>query len=399
MTSSRLLSAELVLSAACAVADDAALAALLDGLAADMSLDWDRIVPMAIYHGVEQLVHSRLEQLRPGTVPSGVARDIHVRAIRAAALQASQAQMACQVVQGLEQGGVPALVIKGAGVGHLLYAPHPEFRGSYDVDVLVAADSMPAAERVLKDMGLARTWPDFDVADALQPMLLKLANVVDFRDPRVNTTVELHARPTTNPHAFPVPFAALHAASVLVDTAFGPLRTLDGPANVAYLCHHALNSMVFRLKWFGDIARAERRAGMPCDQYVSASTLTLPKLAVRQAGEVLRRIEAEAGTWSSNFPVRDRPTRGLHHILGSMQARTHVPVERSLGRLPVEIANFRFTQRLQPGLRAKAYDLLLFASDPRDVMTLRLGPRFAPIYALAGPLLSLARFAGLARRG
>ena len=31
-------------------------------------------------------------------------------------------------------------------------------------------------------------------------------------------------------------------------------------------------------------------------------------------------------------------------------------------------------------------------ADPRDAVTLRLSPRFAPVYALAGPLLALRRF-------
>jgi hypothetical protein len=75
-----------------------------------------------------------------------------------------------------------------------------------------------------------------------------------------------------------------------------------------------------------------------------------------------------------------------------MEALTDIPAERTVSRLPVDLANLVFKQALQPGLGARAYSLLLFASDPRDVTTLRLGARFAVLYGLAGPMLALSRY-------
>jgi len=392
MSTPHALSPELALAAACALVDDQRLTQLLDHLLADRAIEWDRMLSMATYHGIEHVMHSRVESLRPGVMPASVRKELHARLRGAVALQAAQTRAACRVVQALDRGGVPAIVIKGAGVGHLLYAPHPEFRGSYDVDVVVAPQDLPAAEWLLGELGFELAWPAFEVSERLRPMLLKLANVFDFRDPRLDTTIELHARPTTNPHAFPVPFAELLDASIPVDTAEGPLRTLDGPINVAYLCHHALDSWVFRLKWFGDIARAEQRAGLPCDRYVAESAVSLPVEHARFTAQVLRRLEDEIAAQTAGTALRARPGRALGRVLASMEALTDISTERTVSRLPVDLADLLLKQALQPNLLAKAYNLLLFASDPRDVVTLRLGTRFAVLYGFAGPLLALSRY-------
>ena len=65
---------------------------------------------------------------------------------------------------------------------------------------------------------------------------------------------------------------------------------------------------------------------------------------------------------------------------------------RTFSRLPLEFANLSLVVRRLPGWRARGYALLQALSDPRDASTLQLGPRFAVLYGLAGPMLALSRY-------
>jgi len=92
---------------------------------------------------------------------------------------------------------------------------------------------------------------------------------------------------------------------------------------------------------------------------------------------------------------RPAPVRGgadAARIVDRMIRAESIPAHRSLAQLPVEFAYNSLVVRHLPGWRGKARQLLLALSDPRDAVSLRLGPAFAPVYALAGPFLSLGRF-------
>ncbi len=60
--------------------------------------------------------------------------------------------------------------------------------------------------------------------------------------------------------------------------------------------------------------------------------------------------------------------------------------------MPEELAELAYRMRIAPGFRARAHHLLVTLSDPRDASTLRLGRSYGLIYAVAGPVLSLARY-------
>lgn len=383
---SNALGPDLAIVAACALLNEEALASRIDVLTERLGDEWDRFLATASYHGVDRLACSRLSAVRPGLFPARVESEIQSRSIRAAALHALQTSLTCRVLAHLEGNGVPALVLKGAGVSYLLYSESPELRSSWDIDILVPPDAFDAAGQRLSEMGLQRSWPLTDPKAKARPMLLTLANVFDFRDPTLGLTVELHCRPTLNPYAFPVDFARLYADSALVRTPHGVLRTLDGPTNIAYLSHHALSEMVFRLKWFGDIARAERRAGEDCAKIVVRDD-RLPSRPAERVSEVLRLLEAGV-----EGALTSRANKKVEYVLRSMERQIEVPVERSLARLPLEVVNLRFVVSLLPGWRARAYEILRLTSDPRDAATLGLSPWFSPLYVLVGPFLAAYRY-------
>jgi hypothetical protein len=173
------------------------------------------------------------------------------------------------------------------------------------------------------------------------------------------------------------------------------VRALDGPLNAYYLCQHALYNLVdFRLKWFADIARAVRRGDADdCAGYIARDPRALPPGPGLLAGEVLRAvgagIDAAAGAGNAVVSAEADAARIVRRLVRA----EGIPVGRSLAQLPVELAYNSLVVRHLPGWRGKARQLLLALSDPRDAVSLRLSPKFAPLYAIIGPFLSFLRFA------
>jgi hypothetical protein len=383
------LSPEFALLAACGLLDDEQLATAAP-LAQGAAFDWDRFVALGSFHGVEQVARARLDRLLPGTIPEPHRAKMQRQLVQAAALNAAHARAAVSTVDLLEQAGIPALVLKGAALAGQLYAADRDLRCSSDVDILVAPEQFDSADSVLGRAGFARSWPEEDPPAAARAMFLRLANVFDYRGPAHEEMIELHCRATLNPHALPASFAELAAASVEVQTGHGAVRTLGGPLQVQYLCQHFLTQLPHRLKWFGDIARALRLSGKAsCADYVASYPRLLPLAPARLADTLLRDFAKAIAGDSAVGPEFVR-------IAAAMERAEGITVARSWARVPLELRHLLFVLRLTEGWRGKATEIVLALADPRDAVSLRLSPRFAPVYALAGPLLALRRFA---RRG
>ena len=387
------LSPEFALLAACALRDDAGLGDVAETLVQRPGFDWDRFVHEADFHGVEQVSLARLEHALPGVFPATHAAELRHQRLQEAALYATQARATARLVEALAHEGIPALVLKGAAQAAQLYHPTPEVRGSSDIDLLIPAEHLQRSDDVLQRAGMAREWPAADPPAAARPMFMRLANVFDYRGPVSGELVELHFRATLNPHALPATFEELWAGSEPVDTGHGTVRALGGPLQTFYLCHHVLCQLPYRLKWFGDVARALRRAGAAgCAAHVASYPRPLPLRSARLTDEVLDwlgdAVERTAARTSGGVPA----SADVARIARSMVELRGHSTKRTLARLPLELNHLLFVLRQLSGWRSRAYELLLALSDPRDAVSLQLGPRFAIIYALLGPVLALGRF-------
>jgi hypothetical protein len=389
----RPLSPEFALLAACTLLEDDRLDEVAPPLAQRPGFDWQRFVELGAFHGIEQVARQRLEWVLPGAIPSTQVAQSQQRLVRTSALAAAHAKVTAEIVAQLKSADIEALVLKGVALAAQLYAPTPEVRASSDIDILVAPEHLDAADGVLRRAGLARVWPATDPPESARPMFLRLANVFEYGGPTFGEVVELHCRATLNPHALPVGFDELWAASVAVETGYGEVRALAGPLLMQYLCHHLLSQPPHRLKWFGDIVRARRLAGQSdCATYAASYPKPLPLQAARLTDEMLRDFERAIDGAASGQAAGGRGSRDFAWMVGMMERGENMTVERTWSRLPLELRHLRFILRLTPGWRAKGNELLLALADPRDAVSLRLGPRFAPLYALAGPLLALRRF-------
>jgi hypothetical protein len=371
------------LLAACDLASDEALARM----AADGGLDWERLALLADEHGMGPIAGARLGEVAPGAMPEPLAARFRVAEREAGATMSAQAATAARLSRLLGQAGIRSIFLKGVPLAHLLYAPHPEWRRASDIDLLVARDDFLEADRLLRAAGYERTWPAGDLPRGGVDMFLHLANVFTYVARGTGLLVELHHRISLNPHWLPSSFEALHAGSVEVDTASGPVRGLDGPLAVSYLVWHALGHDGYRLKWFCDIARALRRAqAKSCAGYLAGEVEQTSVLPLRIADEVISALLSGVGD-ADAAPIGADAAR----VLADMERPAGLGRRRSLAALSAEFTNLRFLLRLSPNGPARRYQLLRTLCDPRDVAALRLPRRFTPLYAALGPALALRR--------
>jgi len=322
----------------------------------------------------------------PGLLPADLARRLTRQLRQDAVLQMAHLAETVRLAQLIEAGGVRVLVLKGVALACMLHHSYPERRPSCDIDLLVDPAALAEADRILRGAGYLREWPEDPFPGRGHGMVLRLANAFNYLHPHTGQLVELHHRMTLNPWCLPADFDELHGLAVPVETPLGPVRGLDGPLFYAYLCWHALGHFDFRLKWIADLAGMLGRTGEARGSAYAARDARIARFpAVDLCDELLAALGGTQGK-----PARAWSTQ-VARILAGMERARDMPMRRSLASLPAELANLRFIRRLAPNRRSRGYELLRLLSDPRDARLLGLGPAFAPLYGLLGPLLSLWR--------
>ncbi len=389
MSAAPRLSPELALLVTCDLGDDAALYTRLHGLSA--GFDWNRFGDLVFAHGMASLVLSRCEAIAPAILPPPLARELNDCRRNELVMSLTQAEATAKLVAALNAAGIEALVLKGTALASLLYAPHPEWRNAMDIDILIAPEDREAAEAVLLQTGLVRTAPVNGVPQRGGDLFLLLENAFDYVFPHSRQLVELHHRICRNPSWLPYSFGALVKQSRVIETAHGPIRGLDGPVLVSYLCWHAVAHFGYRLKWFGDIARALRQFEAGSCMAYCATHGTAGKRHLALVDQVLAVI-SPAVEVTGVAPKGLRISRRAAKILADLESPTDVPTRRSWALIPAEIIYRGFLARISPGWRGKAFEVMRAVVDPRDVELLGLGRRFVPGYVLLGPLLALRRY-------
>ena len=121
-------------------------------LEVEPTLDWERIASLATQHGVVALVHSALNATST-VVPEQIRTRLRAGYL-AAVLQtkASLEPSLNQVVTALHGSGLEPVVLKGAALAYTAY-PEPFFRSMADVDLLLPAEQLGQASKVLLEMG------------------------------------------------------------------------------------------------------------------------------------------------------------------------------------------------------------------------------------------------------
>ena len=114
---------------------------------------WDTLAADAEEHGLEPLLLAHAHELGIALPPETETR-LKVRCMQHAHAAAVRARATAAMLDALEADGIPALILKGVALAHLVY-PSPAMRPMRDVDLLVPADHAAAAWASLRRAGLS----------------------------------------------------------------------------------------------------------------------------------------------------------------------------------------------------------------------------------------------------
>jgi hypothetical protein len=154
-----------------------------------------------------------------------------------------------EVLAGLAEAGVDALVIKGAALAFLVYE-EPHTRPRCDADLLIRSEHVEAAERVLLASGYNRQ---------IEPDATVISGQRHYAPPRPSAdAIDLHWR-VVNPLVFGdvLPFSEAWARSIPVPALGTAARTLAPHDALLLACIHrvAHHGDSAELKWLQDIDR------------------------------------------------------------------------------------------------------------------------------------------------
>ena len=234
------------------------------------SLDWSWLIERAATHRVAALVAARLEGCPiAADLPHAVrARLDDIR--REAAQRAAAAQRTLrELADGLQNQGVPFLLIKGSILAELVYHD-PAVRPFYDVDVIVRRAALPAAEALLRSWGyrMEGLWPllgrrpsppvAMDIAaDIAREFYLRVFHNLSYMPPRGDERrpIELHWNIVPRGR-LRLREDQLWDRTTMVRVAGVELHGLDAEASLIHLAVHALEAWFrgFRLLHLGDVA-------------------------------------------------------------------------------------------------------------------------------------------------
>lgn len=228
-----------------------------DAAALSRVADWGAVTDLVAYHRVAPLFLKGLGEVDDVRPAGGI--EARLRRLRDRALVRGLGQIDAlkQAAGALAANGIPCIVLKGLPLSSQLHG-QPLAREAIDVDLLVAPDTFPRAERVLGEHGWRRIFPDFRETPLRKRWYEALVKDAVLAGPHrgggPRPVIELHHRLLDNPFLLDAPFKRLYAHGCTVEIDGHPFRTLGDDDQLPYLACHGLWHYWHRLKWLCDIA-------------------------------------------------------------------------------------------------------------------------------------------------
>lgn len=212
-------------------------------------IDWERVDRVTRRHRVYAQVQDGLADA--GVVlPDDLRQRLAATAHQARMSALSLARESTLLQAAFDAADCPALVMKGASLAMVAY-DDPGLKWSWDIDLLTTPEAAARGRAILESRGYALVEPA-GLDAARFALFLGLEKECVFVHPETRVAVELHWKLVDNPHLLPGIDALSPARTVLIGGR--ALRTLEGPALLAYLLVHGTLHAWSRLKWLADVA-------------------------------------------------------------------------------------------------------------------------------------------------
>jgi hypothetical protein len=327
-------------------------------------VDWRHFLHLARRHRVQALSWHGLGPAQ-GEASEDIAGQLTADSIAIVEANLRAAAECVRLKEQFDRAGVDLLFLKGLTVGALAY-PNPFLKMGWDVDVLVAPDTLGAAVSLLRSGGYLPAIPA-SASDARLRRWHKGRKESVWHDVGSGIHLELHTRLTDHPSL--VPGLGMQSPSQLVKiTDQISLPTLAKDELFAYLCVHGASSAWFRLKWITDLAamlHGEEASEVDrlyiCSQRLGAGRAAAQALLLAHrfydssmSADLAQRLEAEpANRWLTDVACRQL-------------ADSREPTEHFLGTASIRLSQLP----LLPGVR---FPLSEGFRQVREIASARLG--------------------------
>jgi hypothetical protein len=219
------------------------------------SVDWPRLLGIAVHHGVMPLVCHHLSGSFVDAVPQIVLRQLQERFRANSVRNLILTREMTRIVNLLEGRGIAAIAYKGPLLAMAAYGSLG-LRSFSDLDILVDKRHVAEAARLLHEQGYR---PSYALTEAQAAAYLDAESAYNFMREGQNHWVELHWAITPHYFSFRLDPAELTARSRWVVAAGARCRTLSLEDLLLVLCVHGTKHCWDRIEWVSSLAELVRR--------------------------------------------------------------------------------------------------------------------------------------------
>jgi Uncharacterised nucleotidyltransferase len=212
-------------------------------------IDWDVFLSLVDRHRV-LVPYDALRRVLGVQFPARVYEQLKTQKAEACKLALLHTAELVRLNKAFRAQGIEMLPMKGMMLSLQLFGD-PAMRSTRDLDLLVRPEKLDDADRILKDEGYRRTYPDFALTPKRQEWVLQQrCHFAYYRDDR-RQLIELHWRL--------LQWRAEHVAELWnhceptswIGTSF---LNLKDDALLLFLCDHGAKHRWSRIKWLSDVA-------------------------------------------------------------------------------------------------------------------------------------------------
>lgn len=242
--------------------------------------------------------------------------------------------------------GIGFVPLKGPLLSHQLYGD-PAARYSHDIDILVEADDLETAARVLADSGYSQLPPLMLQDISRRRKLIKYNHHISFNHPGNSQIIELHWRLMNRPW---LGFADIDGLlrENLTDYEFAGRRfTVFSPEfNLLYLVIHGAAHHWGRLKWLEDVHRLQNTKDFSDIKFIDLTE----KLKAGRMVALYNRILAEYMKDAKLLPCSTKaPAYMISSVLRAIEGESYHGPET----FSEILANLRYASSAYRGLLYK----------------------------------------------
>lgn len=238
------------------------------------TVDWPRFVATVERHRLAPFLHARagakLATICPPAAAARLAGSAGQSIRRSLALTAEFSRLSAA----LADAGVPVFTIKGIAVAHQLHG-QASARFAGDLDLVIAPEDAARADRVLRDAGLQRTWPEFPLTPRQHAAFIRAKPDFEYELPRPGEPLRVEL-------LWRLEGVGAEPAFAAVTLAGRTARTLALEEHALLLFQHGARHAWFRLFWLVDIAELLRRDELDWTMVLARARRARSERALRQ---------------------------------------------------------------------------------------------------------------------